>query len=175
MIGLVDAHGGILRKPTMLVASNEMLVERLRIRCNHKHRHQHCEGQIDGHTRCSQAQIWPRKMCELIVDGIQQCIRIQKVHERVQKLRYHFQNNTSDHDCQHISKDGGGTLEVREGGLYCTACSETFSHIEADTEDEPNAEPTSDIDANFTDEEDNTGTILINEAGTNIHSFPAIT
>ena len=94
----------------------------------------------------------------------------------MQKMRYHFEGKGGDHKCTHTSKDGAGTLDVREEGLHCNLCSSTFSHCE----DEPHAEPgaeesTSELDTNFTDEEDNTGTILINEAGQTIHSFPAIT
>ena len=82
VVGLCDpapAHSPY-RKPTMFMASDEALVRRLRRPCSGNHRHQTIEGSVRTSTgvvisRGKAAQVWPRCLCELVVDGIMELQR----------------------------------------------------------------------------------------------------
>ena len=69
-VGLVDPAGSPTKKPTLFIASNEALVKRLRMRCKGEHHHALLAGSINGANRCKFAQVWPRRLVELIAAGI---------------------------------------------------------------------------------------------------------
>ena len=69
-VGLTDIHGQPVRKATLLMASDEALVRRLRRLCPGDHEHSILQGSDEGGRKTRQAQTWPMKMVGLIVDGI---------------------------------------------------------------------------------------------------------
>ena len=75
MVGLRDPEGHFTRKSTLLVASHPALIRRLQLRCDHSHQHVQLAGSVQGVQRTRWAQAWPRRMVELIVDGIQEVLR----------------------------------------------------------------------------------------------------
>ena len=64
MKGLMTPYG-TAKKPTSFVASHEKLVRRLRVRCDHSHRHIQLEGSLT-----KPAQQWSQQLCRDIVDGV---------------------------------------------------------------------------------------------------------
>ena len=61
-LGLRNAHGEPLQKPTRFIASHELLLNRL-----------HGKVCLRNHTHAkvtSEAEVWPRKLCELLAAGI---------------------------------------------------------------------------------------------------------
>lgn len=73
-VGLKDPTGVPTLKPTLIVASDWTLIKRLNRRCSGQHTHAQLAGSVDGISRCRYAQVWPRKMIELIVDGIEELL-----------------------------------------------------------------------------------------------------
>ena len=69
-IGLVDPDEVPTRKTTKFMASAESLVSRLRVRCGGLHKHALLAGSTRGINRCRFAQIWPKKLSELLAQGI---------------------------------------------------------------------------------------------------------
>ena len=69
-VGLVDPDGVPTRKSTKFMASAETLVSRLRLRCMGLHRHALLAGSTQGINRCRFAQTWPKKLTELLAQGI---------------------------------------------------------------------------------------------------------
>ena len=69
-VGLVDPAGKITRKATRFISNSETVLKRLRLRCDGSHEHQAIEGSVNGQKRSRFAQAWPRKLCELICQGI---------------------------------------------------------------------------------------------------------
>jgi hypothetical protein len=69
-IGLVDPAGAITKIPTMFISDSETVLKRLRLRCDGSHTHQAIEGSVSGIGRSRFAQAWPRRLCELICQGI---------------------------------------------------------------------------------------------------------
>ena len=53
-----------------MVASSELLVRRLRLRCSGRHPHSVLAGSLNGVPKCKQSQIWPIKLCQYIIEGI---------------------------------------------------------------------------------------------------------
>ena len=71
MVQLTDPAGQPTKKPTVFLASHELLISRLRnCRCDGTHQHAQLEGSVLGVSRTKHAQVWPRRLCELIVAGI---------------------------------------------------------------------------------------------------------
>ena len=70
MVGLTDPENQPTLKSTCFLGSCETMVERLRIRCDKSHRHAQLAGAVNGTSRCKYAQVWPRRLCELIILGI---------------------------------------------------------------------------------------------------------
>jgi hypothetical protein len=76
MIGLCDPDTGEpMMKPTRLLSSHPCLIKRfIPMSCNRQHSHQHIEGHthFEGRSikRSRFAQVWPHRMCSLIVEGI---------------------------------------------------------------------------------------------------------
>ena len=70
MVGLVDPENMPTKKPTLFIASAESLIKRLRIKCVGKHQHALLAGSALGVSRCKFAQVWPRRLVELIAEGI---------------------------------------------------------------------------------------------------------
>ena len=69
-VGLVDKEGVPTKKPTAFVASSEILVKRLRRKCNGEHTHSQIAGSLLGESKSAFAATWPVKLCNLIVDSI---------------------------------------------------------------------------------------------------------
>ena len=69
-VGLVDPSGVPTKKPTLFIASAESLIRRLRLRCQGEHIHALLAGSIMGANRCKFAQVWPRRLVELLAAGI---------------------------------------------------------------------------------------------------------
>ena len=70
MLGLCDPDGVLTLKSTCFLGSCETIIKRLRIRCDASHVHVQLAGKCRGVARCRFAQAWPRRLCELIIDGI---------------------------------------------------------------------------------------------------------
>ena len=75
MVGLVDPVGKPTKKATIFLASAECLVRRLRLTCNRMHQHEPLAGQINGIARCKFAQVWPRRLVELLAEGVCECLK----------------------------------------------------------------------------------------------------
>ena len=86
-VGLCDPEGHLTMKSTKLVASHPCLIKRLNKRCKRDHPHVQLAGNVRGVSRCRFAQAWPRRMVELIVDGIQELFREMKLPTYVAKTR----------------------------------------------------------------------------------------
>ena len=74
-IGLVDPQQIPTRKPTAFLASCEELIWRLRKTCKGNHAHVPLAGKVCGFSRCKFAQAWPKRLVELLVDGIIETIK----------------------------------------------------------------------------------------------------
>ncbi len=74
-VGLVDPEGVPTLKPTLMVASSNTLVRRLRLRCPGLHRHALLAGSYKGIARCRFAQVWPVRLTQLIADGVAETIK----------------------------------------------------------------------------------------------------
>ena len=75
MVGLSDPTGIPTKKPTMFIASADCLIKRLRRNCNKAHQHAQLAGNVNGISRCKHAQVWPRRLVELLVEGVMECIQ----------------------------------------------------------------------------------------------------
>ena len=71
-VGLQSPNGQAIQKFTSLWASSDALVDGFRtLYCDHKS-HWTLEGGAEGsQRRTAYAQVWPKEMCKIIVDGIQ--------------------------------------------------------------------------------------------------------
>ena len=72
--GLRDVDGYHIKKPTRFAASHEMLIKRLRFRCDGEHEHKHLQGK----ARCVAAQVWPYRLCKNICDGIVELLTMER-------------------------------------------------------------------------------------------------
>ena len=75
MVGLADPDGLLTRKSTRLLASCHSLVRRLAIRCTRDHPHVQLAGSKRGILRTRHAQVWPRRMLELLTEGILETLK----------------------------------------------------------------------------------------------------
>ena len=74
-VGLVDPEGSPTKKPTRFIASHINLIRRLRLRCNGEHIHALLAGNVCGYSRCKYAQVWPRRLVELLAAGIVETLK----------------------------------------------------------------------------------------------------
>ena len=83
MDGLRDLETKLrVKKPIVLVASDEVLVKNLRgLVCNKRHEHAHLEGTYKGQNKTHLARIWPWELATRIVAGVSAVA--QKVQERM--------------------------------------------------------------------------------------------
>ena len=79
VVGLKDPTGEATKKPTMFIATAHSLIRRLAIRCPGHHSHVRLEGSAAGHSRCKFAQVWPRRLIELLADGITETLKAKAV------------------------------------------------------------------------------------------------
>ena len=77
MVGLVDPTGSPTRKSTLLLATAWPLIRRLNRRCLGNHIHTQLAGNVWGVSRCKYAQTWPKRMLELIADGVEETLQLQ--------------------------------------------------------------------------------------------------
>ena len=78
MLGLRDPEGHFTRKSTKFIASDIRLIQRLGKRCDHSHHHEPLAGNVNGISRCKYAQVWPRRLLELLAMGILETLRDKK-------------------------------------------------------------------------------------------------
>ena len=79
-VGLRDPDGYPTRKSTILLASAWELIRRLNLRCPGLHQHMPLAGNTHGISRCKYAQVWPRRMLELLADGIEATLSSRGSH-----------------------------------------------------------------------------------------------
>ena len=70
MYGLKDMNHEFSKKPTAIVASHELLVRFLQLRCTGQHTHSPLAGTIRGVSKTAFAQTWPLALCQAIIKGI---------------------------------------------------------------------------------------------------------
>jgi len=74
-VGLQSPDGQPIQKFTTLSSSTESLVNKSReLHCYHKS-HWILEGGSNTQRRTAYAQVWPPKMCDIIVDGIRNSVQ----------------------------------------------------------------------------------------------------
>ena len=78
MTGLRDPDGILTRKLTCFLGSCPEIVCRVNIDCDNSHAHVSLAGQAQGLARCKFAQVWTRRLCELIVAGCCDVLRSPK-------------------------------------------------------------------------------------------------
>lgn len=78
MVGLVDPAGTPTLKPTRFLASHPVLIRRLNIRCDGRHPHAQLAGSVNGVLRTKFAQSWPKRLVELLVQGILELFSLQR-------------------------------------------------------------------------------------------------
>ena len=106
-VGLCDPDGHLTRKSTLLIASHPCLIKRLARRCQNDHPHVQLAGSTQGVSRCKYAQAWPRRMVELIVEGIQELLSlIQAKAYPVAATCRGCRSNAAKHDPRHDRGDG---------------------------------------------------------------------
>ena len=74
MLGLRDPAGHLTRKSTKFLASDIRLIQRLGKRCDKSHYHEPLAGNVNGISRCKYAQVWPRRLLELLALGISETL-----------------------------------------------------------------------------------------------------
>ena len=79
MLGLVDCEGHPTQKATAFVASHELLLRKLNVKCPGLHDHVVLAGSANGMSRTKFAQVWPRRLCETIIDNIIQLMKYARL------------------------------------------------------------------------------------------------
>ena len=83
-VGLIDPNGEPTMKPTLFIASCDELIRRLRIRCPGNHQHTHLAGSAHGIRRCAFAQVWPRRLVELLAEGIVATLKLVSAYPGIE-------------------------------------------------------------------------------------------
>ena len=86
MVGLVDPTNTPTKKPTRFIASDERLVKRLHRRCTGGHIHALLAGSVLGASRCKFAQVWPRRLVELLTEGIIEVLRSTTMYPAIKAV-----------------------------------------------------------------------------------------
>ena len=77
MFGLCSSDNKLHKKPTAFVASHYALVNLLRRKCDGSHQHDQIAGSLHGISKAKFAQVWPARLCEAIIQGIINLIRLR--------------------------------------------------------------------------------------------------
>ena len=97
LLGLCDQDGTPVRKATTMWASTWVLIHRLHGYICYE-RHQAVQGTSGGQDRTDFVKVWPRRLCELVVAGIEEL-------RRMPRHAYHtttrFPPITEDCQCSH--------------------------------------------------------------------------
>ena len=70
--GMVSKDGEPIKKPTSFITNSWEIAKRLRLRCNKRHNH----AWLCGSKATAAAAIYPRPLCESIVHGLMDQIRV---------------------------------------------------------------------------------------------------
>ena len=74
-------------KPTRIVSTQESLMQHLvPYRCDHKHGHDHLEGNYKGRNLTAWAETYPNKFARVMADGLAKCLQSQSGPDAVEIL-----------------------------------------------------------------------------------------
>ena len=107
LLGLIDQNGEPIKKATEVWASTWVLIYRLHgLICDEKH--QIAEGTVRGQDRCDYAKVWPRRLCEIVVAGIEELRRMPKLAYAITSNFSPVQSKEEDTNRSHFGSDPSG-------------------------------------------------------------------
>ena len=89
--GLKLPDGPYLKKATMFLASNPLLLHYLNRRCSREHQHKIIRGQfIDAQGKSQNvsryAQVWPKQLCTAVAKGVELLIKHMRAGKDISKI-----------------------------------------------------------------------------------------